>query len=199
MSRFLKSIVLVTIMGFFFTQVVYASWYAGNIRTNGYGVKASIYAPLSAPYLETSGESNWVSLPAPNWVQTGWRYYLGWTAAKPYVEYNYGGTYGITHYGTQGWGTAKEYQVRHVSGTTWCAFISGVQKGCFMPTTAPKTMLAESEVHVSSNNELQTTFVAVQYRNSSGTWVNFDQNNAFANSPYQINRITNYNFVNYGP
>ncbi|HLF90900.1 MAG TPA: hypothetical protein VI451_18300 [Anaerolineales bacterium] len=183
MQKMLKSLVLATVICFLFAQVALASWYAGNFRYSGYGVKATIYAPISAPYLETSGESNWVSLPSPNWVQTGWRYYVGYSNAKPYVEYHYGGLSGLTEYGTQSWGTAKVYQIRHVSGSSWCAFIAGVQKGCFTPTTAPQTMLAESEVHVSSNNQLQTTFTAVQYRNSSGTWLNFDQNHAFATPP----------------
>lgn len=56
-------------------QSASANWYAGNGRTSAYGVKANIWAPSSAPYLKESGESNWVSLPSPYWVQAGWRYY----------------------------------------------------------------------------------------------------------------------------
>ena len=55
-----------------------ARWYAGNRHDTGYGAKAVIYTPSSAVQLiesGSSGESSWVSLPPPYWIQAGWRYY----------------------------------------------------------------------------------------------------------------------------
>lgn len=182
-------------------QNVSANWYAGNGRTSAYGVKANIWAPSSAPYIQESGESNWVSLPSPYWVQAGWRYYKGWSAAKRYVEYmTSSGIYGINHYGTHAWGSIIEYRVDWVGGTTWCGRIAGSNKGCYQVRSAPITVYAYSEAHVSSQNELNTRFSAVYYMSSTwNVWFLFDQARWQEDAPYHVQKDNTYYYRNYGP
>jgi len=182
-------------------QPVWASWYAGNYQTGAYGIKANIYTPPSAPYLASSGESSWVSTNAPYWVQTGWRYYKNWENARPYIEYNLSTGYDLTEYGTQSWGWYKGYKLVH-SMYGWSVYIDNVFKllvgGGGLPTP-PTLLLASSEVHSSSSNELDTTFCSVSWQNSSGTWSVFNQNHFFEDSPYHVTDDYYYHFNCYGP
>ena len=178
-----------------------ADWWTGNSQTDAYGVKANIWAPSSAPYIEETGESNWVSLPERYWVQAGWRYLKGWSEAKKYVEYyTSSGIYGIHHYGTHGWGSIVEYRVDWIGGTTWCGRIDGVNKGCYQVRSAPSLVLARSEVHTSSKNELDTRFSAVYYMGSTwNQWFLFNQEGWREDAPYQVQKDTTYYYRNYGP
>lgn len=193
------TIVLAVIITVVTAQTALASWYTGNSRTSAYGIQAAIFTPSSAPYLKESGESSWVSLPSPYWVQTGWRYYKGWTAAKPYVEHNTKENYGLNHYGTQSWGSSKNYMVDHKSGNTWRAYINLDLKEEWEPTGAPKTVMGYSEVHRSSENELNTSFNLVFWRKSSGEWRQFDQARWREDDPYAVEKTHFYEYRNYGP
>ena len=97
------------------------SWRLGNFQPDAYGVRANISAPIQAPYIQDGGESNWVSLPTPYWVQSGWRYYKGWIWAWSYVE-SFSPTtgYEINEYSIHNWGNIIEYKVEWTGGTTWC-------------------------------------------------------------------------------
>jgi len=175
-------------------------WYAGNRRSSAYGVKAYISAPSSAPYLEESGESSWVSLPSPYWVQVGWRYYRGWSAPQRYLEFrDVDGNYDIFHYGEHAWGDVVEYAVIWQGGITWCGWIDGINKGCYKAVNAPSYVLAHSEVHESPQNELHTCFAGVSYRNSAGTWYLFDQASWVEDWPYRVQKDHTYDYLNYGP
>lgn len=201
MKRFLAVVILVLTFFMVAAQPVWASWYAGNYQTSAYGIQANIYTPSSAPYLASSGESNSVTTTAPYWVQTGWRYYKNWANARPYVEYNLSTGYDLTEYGTQSWDTYKNYKLYHsVSG--WSVFIDSDLKLCVsgggLPTT-PTTLIAQSEVHSSSSNELDTTFSSVYWRNSNGTWTAFNQDHFFEDSPYHVTDTYYYRFDCYGP
>ena len=178
-----------------------ASWYAGNRRTNTYGGKANIWTPSQAPFISSGGESNWVSLPnSPYWLQTGWHYYKGWTAAKPYVEYNLpNGTYNLIDYGTQAWGGVVEYKVEFIGGTTWCAYIAGSNKNCSQVVSAPRDIQAYSEVHTSNSNAISTRFSAAYYKTSAGAWQLFDQANWREDAPYHVQKDQYYYYLNYGP
>lgn len=194
------SVISAMFLALIFVQNVSASWYTGNRRTSTYGGKANISTPSQAPYLASSGESNWVSLPAPYWLQAGWRYYKGWTAAKRYVEYNLpNGTYNLVYYGTQAWGSVVEYKVDHIGGTTWCVYIAGSNKNCSQVVSASREIQAYSEVHVNSSNVLNTRFSAVYYKTSAGAWQLFNQANWREDSPYRVQKDQYYYYLNYGP
>ena len=181
-------------------QTVSADWYAGNRRSSTYGGKANISAPAQAPSIASGGESNWVSLPGPYWLQTGWRYYKGWTTARRYVEYYLpNGVYSLTDHGTQVWGSTVNYQIEHTSGTIWCAIIAGSTYNCSSVVSAPREIQAFSEVHTSSSNVLNTRFAAVYYKNSSGSWLLFNQANWREDSPYRVQKDQYYYYLNYGP
>jgi hypothetical protein len=161
------SIVIALALGFA-QRVSATNWYAGNRRIGGtYGVKAGIMAPASAPYLEISGESNWVSLPADYFVQAGWRYYTSYSSAQKYREYNtHTGIYDVDNYGTQAWNTTIVYIV-HQSGELWSIYIDETLISSYnYIRTAPTDGLAFSEVHESSNNQLKPIFIVLR-RNSS--------------------------------
>jgi hypothetical protein len=59
-------------------------------------------------------------------------------------------------------------------------------------------MNALSEVHVSSNNTLDTRFSAVYYKTSSGAWFLFDQENWIENVPYWVQKDQPYYYRNFG-
>jgi len=65
-------------------QAVSAIYYAGNYITSVYGGKATIGTPPSRPYMPLDGQlQSWVSLPSPNWIQTGWLLMPTWTSPQP--------------------------------------------------------------------------------------------------------------------
>lgn len=177
------------------------TWYTGNDQSNAYGIKAVISAPSSL-YIDESGESSWVSIPSPYWVQTGWRYYKGlfWFAPKRYIEHVHPITgYEINHYGYQDWGTAEQYQVYWDGGTTWCGAILTEPPECYNLRSAPSWVFARSEIHVSSQNELNTNFSNVYYLDSTFNWLLFNQGNWVEDAPYSVDKVQYYEFHNYRP
>jgi hypothetical protein len=175
------------------------SIYGGNTRSSAKGVKSLIGAPSAAPTLGSSGQSNWVSTcNCGGWVQTGWRYYAGYAGATKYVEHNIAGTYGITEYGVQGWGTTVEYKVTS-SNTTWTAFIGGTSKGGWGPLNSGTLQVqALSESHA-SNTELKTWFTNSSYLDSTFTWQYFDQANWIEQAPYHVTKTSLSQYQVWGP
>jgi len=180
-------------------EVLAQNWYAGNGRDNTYGIRANIQAPAGGIYLAQDGESNWVSTAYGDWIQAGWRYYVGYSVPRPYVEVVIGGSYDLDEYGTQSWGTAIEYRVEYDGSSTWNAYIDGTHRGGFGPHSVPRTVFALSEVHNNSANELNTQFSYVKYRNSSYNWVFFDQNKWIYDAPYSVTQSLYYQYRTYGP
>ncbi|MBI5965308.1 MAG: hypothetical protein HY863_17670, partial [Chloroflexi bacterium] len=182
-------------------------WHTGNRKPIAYGVRANISAPSQAPYLEHSGESNWVSLGVPHlWVQTGWRYYKWYdTSEKSYSAWSYI-EYDDPVVGKQdddmiihNWGDTQEYRVEW-SGTMWCVFIGNVYYGCFDTTALPPIEVqAISEVHISPLNELDVNFSEVYYKSLNNTWVLFNQAVWKEDAPYVVDKIHTYEYHNYGP
>lgn len=194
-------LVMAVVISIITVQIVQADWYAGNGRTSAYGAKADIYTPSSAPYLEESGESSWVSTPSPYYIQTGWRYYKGWPAARPYVEHRLPDDYDLNEYGTQSWGTSKEYKVSYEDDEDWwIAYIDGEALEMWGPIDAPTTVFGYSEVHQSSSNELDTDFHGVRWKNSQGQWNLFDQSNMWReDDPYAVEKTQYWYYRCYGP
>jgi hypothetical protein len=184
-------LVLAVVMVFAFTAIASAGMLAGNTRSAGYGVKANIYCPASAPYVGSSGESNWVSTPGPGyWVQAGWRYYSGYSYAKSYYEYSLPIGYSLVETSTQNWGAVRAYEVSHSGSSVWAIKISGSSVGSFGTLSAPVyPVKAMSESHASTV-QLNTQFGSVQYRGTS-TWYAFNESGFWTDSPYYLN-ITSY-------
>lgn len=200
--RRLGMVTLVILVGILVLALVYpeiacAGLYAGSWHNNAFGIKALIHTPSSAPILVESGESNWVSTSTPDWVQAGWRYYKGWSAARPYVEHCINGNYGITEYGTQSWGSNVNYRVQYNGSSTWYAYINDSSKGGWGPLQAPKQVQEYSEVYKNSNNGLDTRFSSVYYRDSSYAWHLFNQGNWREDWPYAVQKDSNFNYWNY--
>ncbi len=93
----------------------------------------------------------------------------------------------------------SSYAVTWQSGRTWCGWIDGINRGCYETINAPSYVFAHSEVHVSPQNELNTHFVAIYYRTSTGTWVLFDQELWVADWPYRVQKYHTYDYLTYGP
>ncbi len=110
-------------------STVMSSYYVGNHYVSAYGGRVNIYTP---PYPINVfhygqfhyGQSNWISLPLPYWIQTGWRYYSGYQFPEKYVEYySPVSNYEIYPQGNQNWGTMIEYKIINVGDEVWCAYI----------------------------------------------------------------------------
>lgn len=201
--------VLALFMMLISTPPISANWYAGNQRTPGYGVKAIIHTPTTAPTITSGGEVSWVGATSyasgTNWVQTGWYYlpYSGASTAKQYTEAKTGGYYwGITTYATQSWGTGVAYRVEHSNSIGgYYAYIADARKNGWGPLEMSIPMQALLEVQGSSSNQASTWFESVQYKPSeTGAWLLFDQANWLENAPYRVSSKTyKYQWTSLGP
>lgn len=180
MRKIIAVALTVVTMSLLVVTKVSANWYAGNERADAYGVWAFIRTPSTAPQLvptSYSGQSNWVSTPGPNWIQTGWNFYWWETVATKYVETcidecNTSRYY--AEFGTQAWGSTSDYLVEQTSGTTWCAYIDGIQRRCQSIRSAPTWVQVFSEIKLSPFNKLDTLFDPVYFKNATGVWSVFD-------------------------
>ncbi|MFZ2095874.1 MAG: hypothetical protein WAV05_04475, partial [Anaerolineales bacterium] len=163
----------------------------------------------SPPTLQ-SGVVNWISLPTPNWIQTGWNYYYdpNGNLRGPYqfVETCVNGCYGpparyYQEFNYQNWGTEVEYLIEYTpgSGNQWCAYINGYQKKCQAIVTPPIMGEAFSEIHVNSMNDLDTYFNNDYYKGADFIWRLLDQNEipGTPNFPYNLQIFQPYNFRTY--
>jgi hypothetical protein len=172
-----------------------ANLYAGTDHSASYGAWAHISAPATAPYMEVvpnSWQYNWVSIPAPNWIQSGWSLGATYAVPKSYVEICINDCNGppprfFQEYADHPYGSTIEYMVEYIPGTgnRWCAYIGGVQKQCNTVTNPPQFAQASSEIIASSKNGLDTTFSEVRYKDSSYIWHDFEQSDGLEwNCPY---------------
>jgi hypothetical protein len=192
-------LLLALVMVLAFSSVASATWVAGNTRSTGYGVRANIACPASAPYVGGSGEASWVGTPGPSyWLQTGWRYYSGYSYAKSYYEYNLPIGYSLTETSTQSWGATRTYEVSHSGSGVWAVKIGGSTVGSWGTLAAPVSPVkAVTETHASTV-QMRTPFSAVKYRGTT-TWYNFDQAGWITNSPYYLSITSNYQYTTQGP
>lgn len=177
-------------------------WYTGNSQGGACGVRAHISTPLQALHILESGESSYVTTTNQLfWIQTGWRYYKWYDFPLGYVEVcAVNSCPPAINYAPQLWGESVEYRVEWVTGTVWCAFISNVEMGCGNTgTSVPHDVNAHSEVHINPQNELNSYFSDVYYRNSNDQWILFEQSRWREDIPYSVEKIHNHEFRNYGP
>ncbi len=173
--------------------------YAGNERSVGYGVKADISTPATAPYVWVSGQSSWVSTGGTTyWVQTGWLYYYGYTYPKSYWEYSLPTGYHLEELSDQVWNLTRNYEVSYAGSGYWTVKINGASKGSWSYLSAPSEPVgAMSESHYPTV-QLNTQFNNVKYRGTT-TWYNFDQSNWVVDSPYWLSVTSTYKYKTQGP
>ena len=170
-----------------------ASWWAGNMRSNAYGVEAKIWTPANL-LPQTIGQSNWVSIPPPFWLQTGWLFqpgdyiptsYYEWCIAPCSPDDNIHNDKKLQLLSSHTWNTFKKYKVEYASGEIWCAYVNDVFQDCAVVSSAPNTVEALSETH-HPNNELDTLFSEVKYKMETPNgnyWYYFDQDAWFEAFP----------------
>jgi len=164
-----------------------SAFYIGNSYYIAYGGKVDIYTPGYPINVFNNGQSNWISLPLPYWIQAGWRYYASFQLPQKYVEYHLPITNcEIYHQGNQDWGTKVEYKIINVGDDVWCAYINNLGIGCREIVYAPEVIEVMSEIHEDHRIELFTQFENASYRDSSNNYYLFDQGNWFEQFPYLI-------------
>lgn len=194
-----------------FPTGVAANWYAGSQEGDANGVRAYISTPMIINII-SGGEANWVSSffhdgNGDDWIQTGWRYYQGYYGnPRQYVEWcidctEFGGTYRIEDsFATQNWGTTIHYRVSDFGNGRWCAYTEGYLRFCVDNIhTTPVAIMAMSEIHISSQNQLNTDFNVVQYYDSTeGSWKDFGPNLLWVmDFPYSVEIFTDSHFRTY--
>lgn len=180
------------------TSTVMSSYYVGNQYVSAYGGKVNIYTPPYPINVFHSGQSNWISLPLPYWIQTGWRYYSGYQFPEKYVEYySPVSNYEIYPQGNQNWGTMIEYKIINVGNEVWCAYINNLGIGCRDIVYAPSALQTMSEVHNDPLIELHTQFEEASYRDSSDSWHLFNQANWTEQFPYSLVIESESTFLTY--
>lgn len=187
------------------TRASALSIYAG-VTKSGYtykGVAAKIKTPTSLPKLGDSGESCWVSNFASNgdWIQTGFRYYSGYSGFKTYVETMRSGVYNLTEIGTHITDATIHYKVNYEdSDGKWHAYIAGYDKGSLSMSSSANVQ-ANGETHASNTQLGPFQYVQMVYRNESDgqyDW-NWNDTTPTAQSPYHVTITDNANFKIYGP
>lgn len=197
----LFSLAIVGLMAFSSSSSFAASWYAG-VTKSGYtynGVAVQIKTPASLPKLGSSGESVWASnrSSSGDWVQTGIRYYSGYSGFKTYIEHNIGGVYGMDEIGTHVLDFTVRYRVAYDSSDSkWHGFIADVDKGSWS-MGASQNVQSNAESHATNTQLGPFKFIDMVYKDSSG-W-NFNNTPPTAQSPYSVDVTNNANFRVYGP
>jgi len=206
MKRLLMLLILILVLTLTIVNPVSADgppWHVGNQKSSAYGVAADISTPASAPYIEETGTSSWVSTPIGYWIQTGWHWEEGMASAKSYYEYNLPGNPPVQQdVSTHSWGATKSYCLQFNGYTDeWEVYINEIkqwdQDGLDEPDI---TVQAMSEVHTSSENYLYTQFENVVYMDSDYDWFYFNEDN-FQNAPpyYYVYETDEANYLCWGP
>ena len=164
------------------------NYYAGTVKPDGKAIEATI-KPIILPYVGNSGESCWVSNCYDGgsvmlWLQTGIRYYNGYSSFKTYVEYKQSSTvYQMEELNTHSLSTAKTYKVQFENDGKWHAYISGIEKKAIAFSFVHATIEAMAEAHSPNIQMGPFYFTNVRYKNLNGTWTYMDVT-PYADSPY---------------
>lgn len=173
------------------------SLYAGNSRSSGYGVKGYVGTPSQQPAI-FDWIASWVSTAGPDWVQTGWAMYPGWAYPKSFVEANVGGLYDVIWYSDQAYNYSRLYEVvAYDNDVLWRALIQGTSRGVWGPISSPREVQAFSEVQRYATSQLKGTFSSIQYKGLY-SYMNFNQDNRRADSPYWIEYFYPYQYNTHG-
>lgn len=211
----IASFLLTIIFALVLTKNALASWWAGAERlVFANGITAQISTPdtpLDLIDIASSGVSNWVSTYASDangvdWIQAGWRFYWWYSVPKQFVEWciDCTGSNPIyemkDQFAIQNWGTVVDYWVDRDVNARWCASTEGVVRFCVENLhSTPVEVLAQSEIHDSSMNPLDTTFNQVRYKDPiDGVFKFFDNQTRWIELfPYGVEKFSNSHFRTY--
>jgi len=170
------------------------SYYAGNYRNPGYGVKATISTPSTMPSVTNGVASNWVSnYDYGYWLQVGWVQGDGVTRAPDgaywptvptsFEESNCNGYYYEYQYSAQPLNYARSYEVVYTgSSGVWQGIIAGGRRHSFGPYATPTLVEALTELSGSTQPHTRAGFNNVQFKGLY-SYMNFDQNWEEADNP----------------
>lgn len=202
-----KKTILLSFFGVFLLFIgsssTYAdSWYAGVTKPGSTyaGMYAYITTPASLPSLGSSGESAWVSnvTSTRDWIQTGIRYYSGYSGFRTYIEHTVNGIYGMEEIGTHLLNTSIQYTVQYEGADgKWHGYIAGSDKGSWN-LGVYNNVQANAETHATNTQMGPFRFTSVSYKNSSGIWT-VNDTAPTADSPYSVSKTDNANYRVYGP
>lgn len=179
-----------------------SSWYVGVAKWGNYfGIQADITAPTYLPQLGSNGESCWVSsqfFDTNNnncWIQTGLRYYSGFSALKTYVETKSNGIYNMNEIGIHPLDESKNYCVRWIPNTYyWEARVNGAQVATNMYSSIYANVEAYAESHATDTQLGPFIFSNVKYVNNNMQLTNMDVAPT-ASYPYHVTYYgTNYTY-----
>lgn len=178
------------------------NWYAGTYKGEYtyYGISAYIKTPSSLPSLGDSGESCWVSAAETDgdWIQSGLRYYSGYSGFKTYVETVIGGVHNLTEYGTHLLDTNIRYKVDYnFSDQKWHAYIADFDKESHTMDTTHRVS-ARGESHCTSTTLGPFNFSSVVYKKGDYDWAWMDVQ-PYSDSPYSVSYTNYYTYQVYGP
>ncbi len=183
------------------------SWYAGNTRSAGYGVKAGISTPSSMPSVSTGVAFNMVAaVDGVSWVQVGWAQGDGVRIAPDgtpwpevptsYEEAMISGNYDLYIYSSQPLNYSRTYEVVHIGSGTWQGIIQGSRRHSFGPMSYPIPVKALTEIQVSTAAHTRAGFESVQYKGNY-SYMLFDQNNRRQDCPPYASFSSNYTYTCY--
>jgi hypothetical protein len=174
----------------------YQGWVGNNWYGSAYGVRATVYTPTSAPSVYAGAIFGWVStLPASGeseWAQAGWIMSDYDDHPQSFIEYFDMLTYQhhfIRVSGDLSFGSGRSYECRwNLAQQCWVIYVAGTPTGLsYTRYPAPKNLQVMNEIQGDSRNTLNySRFTSVSYRNSAGTYYQFNQANWTENTYYKI-------------
>lgn len=176
--------------------------YVGFVNTGANkGITATITTPSGFPSVSDSGESAWVSTNIDSqgfWVQSGIRYYSGFSAFQTYTEHYQNGAYRLSVAGIPPLNTSITYKVEFSSADRkWHAYISGVDKFSTALSTANMGVQCNAEIHKKQIQIGPFNFSNVQTKTASGIWT-YNTIYPTASAPYSVSGNAS-NFTVSGP
>lgn len=177
---------------------------AGKRSATSYGIISSI--EWTQGNVCSSGVSHSVTVcktgTCPGWVQSGWRYYAGYSEPKGYCEYkaSSGTYYSLTEYAISH--ATHSYEMRTVEssgGASWSCRIDGTSKRAVSTWTLGfgngSYMVAQGEAHaahvqIGKVAPLKLAFTGLKYRPTSTTLSDMNPTTS-TSSPYGIDKPSN--------
>jgi len=206
--RVLLGLVLVVVFGVSAGGSASAvTWYAGNSRSAGHGVKANISTPSSMPSVPSGVVFHYVSaVDGVDWVQVGWVQGDGVEIAPDgvpwpddptsYLEARVDYNWDVEIYGSQPLNYARAYEVVHTGSGTWQGIIQSTPRPSYGPMAYPTVVKAQTEIKNSTAARTRAGFGNVQYKGLY-SYMLFNENNRIADNPPYASFSSNYTYTCY--
>lgn len=182
-----------------------------SLSSNANGVKAiiawtnpAVCGNVSGSPFSLEGTTLCKTSSCPGWVQTGWVRFSSWSEPKMYCEFVESGGAGVKYF----------FPLTHVTHTfqmaydsfdlVWDCFLDGAGKASRggLGFAAGDYLNVQGEVN-STHSQIglvapsKLLFNSMRYRNTSGSWVVFNPNSAYVESPYGYDRPASDQFRNW--